>query len=62
MYKYKSFYEIYDHQLLKTRALKREKPKVVGFFFYSLKAIQTRVFTWALLGSKQTQRPGFTRV
>ena len=32
MYKYKSFYEIYDHQLLKIRALKREKPKVVGFY------------------------------
>jgi len=32
MYKYNSFYEIYDHQLLKTWALKSEKPKVVGFY------------------------------
>ena len=31
MYKYKSFFQIYDHQLVKTRALKRENPKVVGF-------------------------------
>ena len=26
------FYEFYDHHLLKTRALKREKPKLVGFY------------------------------
>ena len=40
MYKYKRFYEIYDHQLLKTQALyiymtqalKREKPKMVGSY------------------------------
>ena len=48
MYKYKRFYEIYDHQLLKTRALKREKPKVVGST--KLKAIQNPglelSFTW----------------
>ena len=48
MYKYKRFYEIYDHQLLKTRALKREKPNMVGF--YKLKAIQNPgldlSFTW----------------
>jgi len=31
MYKYKSFFQIYDHQLVKTQALKRENPKVVGF-------------------------------
>ena len=31
MYKYKSFYKIYDHQLQKTQALNREKPKIVGF-------------------------------
>ena len=32
MYKYKRFYEIYNHQLLKTRALKRVKPKIVGSY------------------------------
>ena len=32
MYKYKRFYEIYNHQLLKTRALKRVKLKRVGSF------------------------------
>ena len=31
-YKYKRFYKIYDHQMLKTRALKREKPKIVGSY------------------------------
>ena len=48
MYKHKSFYEIYDHQLLKTRVLKREKPKVL--VFTKLKAIQNPgldlSFTW----------------
>ena len=29
---YKRFYEIYD-QLLKTQAFKREKPKMVGFYY-----------------------------
>ena len=38
MYKYNSFYEIYLPQLLKTRALKSEKPKAVGF--YQTQAIQ----------------------
>ena len=33
MYKYKRFCEIYDHQLLKTRALKRVKPKMVGSYW-----------------------------
>ena len=32
MYKYNSFYEIYDHQLLKTLDFKREKYKAVGFY------------------------------
>ena len=32
MYKYESFYEIYNRQLLETQALNREKPKVVGFY------------------------------
>ena len=46
------FYEIYDRQLLKTRALKREKPNQGGWFlvFTKLKAIQTPgldlSFTW----------------
>ena len=33
MYKYKRFCEIYDHQLLKTRASKRVKPKMVGSYW-----------------------------
>ena len=33
MYKYKRFCEIYDHQLLKTRALKRVKPKMIGSYW-----------------------------
>ena len=32
MYKYESFYEIYNRQLLETQALKRENPNVVGFY------------------------------
>ena len=31
-YLYKRFYKIFDHQLVKTRALKRENPKIVGFY------------------------------
>ena len=48
MYKYKRFYEIYDHQLLQSRALTREKPKML--VFTKPKAIQTQAldsnFTW----------------
>ena len=32
MYKYKRYYKIYDHQLLKTWAFERVKPKIVGFY------------------------------
>ena len=32
MIQYDSFYEIYNYQLLKTRALKSEEPKAVGFY------------------------------
>ena len=38
MYKYNSFYEIYNHQLWKNQALKIEKPKAISFT--RLKAIQ----------------------
>jgi len=31
MYKHNTYYEIYDHQLLKTQALKSENPKAVVF-------------------------------
>ena len=45
--KYKRFYEIYDHQLLKTRVLKKENPKMV---LTKPKAIQNPgldlTFTW----------------
>ena len=47
-YLYKRFYKIFDHQLLKTRALKRENPKIVGF--YETQGIPNpgldRSFTW----------------
>ena len=48
MFKYKRFYEIYNHQLLMTQALKRVKPKRV--VLTKLMAIQNPgldvSFTW----------------
>ena len=61
MYKYDSFYEIYDRQLLKTRAYKERKTQG-GWFLLNWTPSKTRVLTWALLGAKQTQRPDFTQV
>ena len=43
MYKYKRFYEIYDHQLLKTRALKRVKPGLYVHLDPSKAQVKTRV-------------------
>ena len=42
----KRFYKIYDHQQLKTQALKKENPKMFGSYS---RPSQTRVLTWALL-------------
>jgi len=42
-------------------SLKERKPQS-GWFLINSRSSKTRVLIWALLGSKQTQRPGFTWV
>ena len=40
----------------------RERKTKDGWFLLNLRPSKTRALTSALLGSKQTQKPGFTRV